>query len=523
MIKLQAMLDKVKSLANIKADIKAIESNLQSWLKTIKINAKIDGNNAKETARETGNQIAQNIADGIRQSGGKVDSETQKLVDRAKELTSSLNRDTSVQQSQENAAKEAKKQIQEMGKTALSWTDKLKDLWSRFGVEKIVQGSMAGLYKQLCKIPKAIYEIDAAMTRLYKVTDETDKKYTQFFDSISDSAYKLGRSVSSLIDQTTNWAKSGFSLDDAKQLANISSIYANIGGIDDSTAVRDMLAAMEAFNIQTSNAITIVDKLTKLESEYAASSAALGEGLSRSASAMAASGTDMNKTLAMLAGGTEITQNAPEFGDFLKVSSMRLRGMKDELAALGEEADSTAGSINKIQSQILSLTGGQVNILDNAGNARAYYDVMKDISKIYNSLSDANKTNLTELLFGKQGGSKGTALIQAFQSGQIQNALDTTLYADGSAMKEQERWLESLEAKTRQFEAAFQSLSSSILDSKLLKWFIDFGTGSVRALDAVTSTIGSLGTIGVGIAGILGKGRSNTILPCMAAMPCSKP
>lgn len=90
-------------------------------------------------------------------------------------------------------------------------------------------------------------------------------------------------------------------------------------------------------------------------------------------------------------------------------------------------------------------------------------------------------------------------------------------------MKEQERWLESLEAKTKQFEAAFQSLSSTILESKLLKWFIDFGTGSVRALDAVTSTIGSLGTIGVGIAGILGKGRSNTILPCMAAMPCSKP
>lgn len=60
--------------------------------------------------------------------------------------------------------------------------------------------------------------------------------------------------------------------------------------------------------------------------KFAVDAASLGDALSKSASAMNAAGTDMYKTLAMITGGSEITQNAGEFGNFLKVASMRLRG-----------------------------------------------------------------------------------------------------------------------------------------------------------------------------------------------------
>ncbi|WP_285945912.1 phage tail tape measure protein [Thomasclavelia cocleata] len=400
--------------------------------------------------------------------------------------------------------KQTESSMRSIGKLGLSWTDKLKQAWEKFGGWGFATGTMMTLYDQIRKIPKEVYEIDTAMTNLYKVTDETSSKYNQFLDSSSKSAHELGRSISSLVEQTANWAKLGFSLDEAEQLAKISSIYANVGEVDNDTAVSDMVTAMKAFNIEASESITIVDKLNKLGNEYATSAAALGDGLSHSASAMATSGTDINKTLAMLTGGTEITQNASEFGNFLKVGSMRIRGMKGELEALGEEVDETVDSISKVQTQILNRTGGKVNIFDDMGNFRDYYDIMEDISEVYDDLNDPDKADLTEILFGKQRGNQGAALIQAFQSGQIQKALEATLNAEGSAMQEQERWLESLEAKIQQFEAAFQSLSSTILDSGLLKWFVDFGTGTVKVLDTIVDKLGSLGTIltGVGIFGI---------------------
>ncbi len=405
--------------------------------------------------------------------------------------------------------KETESNMRGLGKLGLSWTDKLKQAWEKFGGWGFATGTMMTLVNQLRRIPKEVYEIDTAMTNLYKVTDETNSKYNQFLDSSSKSAQELGRSISSLVEQTANWAKLGFSLDEAEQLAKISSIYANVGEVDNNTAVSDMVTAMKAFNIEASDSITIVDKLNKLGNEYATSAKDLGDGLSRSASAMATAGTDINKTLAMLTGGTEITQNASEFGNFLKIGSMRIRGMKGELEELGEEVDETVDSISKVQTQILNRTGGKVNIFDDMGNFRDYYDIMKDISNVYNDLSDPDKADLTEILFGKQRGNQGAALIQAFQSGQIQKALEATLNAEGSAMQEQERWLESLEAKIQQFEAAFQSLSTTILDSNLLKWFVDFGTGTVKVIDTVIDKIGSLGTIstiGGGLLGAKGQG-----------------
>lgn len=68
-------------------------------------------------------------------------------------------------------------------------------------------------------------------------------------------------------------------------------------------------------------------------------------------------------------------------------------------------------------------------------------------------------------------------------------------------MEEQEKWLKSLEAKTQQFEAAFQSLSSTVLDSDLLKWFVDLGTNGTKALESITRFLTPLGSLTVG-AGI---------------------
>lgn len=175
--------------------------------------------------------------------------------------------------------------------------------------------------------------------------------------------------------------------------------------------------------------------------------------------------------------------------------------MKDELRALGEEVDETADSVGKVQAQILHHTGGMVDIFDGMGELRDYYAIMEDISEIYNALNDREQADLAGILFGEQRGDQGTALIKAFQSGQIQEALQASLGAEGYAMEEQAQWLESLEAKVLQFNAAFQTLSVTVLDSGLLKWFVDFGTGSVQALDAIVDKLGSLGTIGLG-AGI---------------------
>lgn len=345
---------------------------------------------------------------------------------------------------------------------------------------------------------QAVYDIDTAMVSLMKVTDETSSRYNTFLKDAAASAKELGRSVSSLVEQSATWAKLGYTLDQSEELAKLSSIYANVAEVDDATAVSDMVTAMKAFNIEAERAVTVIDPLNELGNNFATDAAALGEGLSKSASAMNAAGTDMYKTLAMLTGGAEITQSAGEFGNFLKTASMRIRGMKGELEELGEEVDESVDSISKVQTQILNLTHGKVNIFDDMGAFRDYYEIMEDIAEVFNELSSIEQASLSEILFGKMRGNQGQALIQAFQSGQIQKAYETALNSAGSAAAEQEKWMESLEAKTQQFQAAWQELSMTVLNSDFLKGLVDTGTTLLEILTKIVDTIGVLGTVATG-------------------------
>ena len=390
-----------------------------------------------------------------------------------------------------------------LGRLGASLKDQMSQAAGSFTQWLSVSSAVMLLVNQLRKIPQEVYKIDTSMTNLYKVTDESKNKYEQFLDSASDSAFKLGRSISGLVEQTANWEKLGFGIDEAAKLSEISSIYVNVGEVDDNTAVSDIVTAMKAFNIEAKDSITIVDSLNKLGNEFATDSASLGEGLKKSASALSLAGNDIHKTLAILTGGTEITQNASEMGNASKVLSMRIRGMKGELQELGEEYENVQ-SISKIQTQILNQTKGSVNIFDDAGNFRATYDIINDIAKVWDKISQTDQADLLETIAGKQRGNQVAALIQSFQSGQAQKAYEASKNSEGSAMQEQTRWLDSMEAKTQQFEAAFQSMSKTVLDSGLAKSFIEIGTSGVSAFEGLAKTLGTITTISGNLSGVGG-------------------
>lgn len=181
-------------------------------------------------------------------------------------------------------------------------------------------------------------------------------------------------------------------------------------------------------------------------------------------------------------------------GNALKTISMRIRGMKGELEELGEEYENVE-SISKIQTQILNLTGGHTNIFDDNGNFKSTYDILKSISEVYDDLTDPDRAELTEILFGKMRGNQGIALIQAFQSGQIEKAYESALNSAGSAQKEFDAWSRSIEAHINTFKASWESLSQTVMDSDFLKGVVDLGTTIISTLDNIIDKFGTIPTL----------------------------
>lgn len=181
--------------------------------------------------------------------------------------------------------------------------------------------------------------------------------------------------------------------------------------------------------------------------------------------------------------------------------------MKGELEELGEEVDDSVDSISKVQTQILNLTHGSVNIFDSNGDFRDYYEIMRDIADVYDQLSSTDQASLDEILFGKQRANQGAALIQSFKSGQVEKALNASINSEGSAQQELDRWNESIEAALGRLSASWQTFSNDILNGDLIKFVVNFGNEFLKVIDSITNSIGSIPTAIAG-AGIVATIKS---------------
>ena len=143
---------------------------------------------------------------------------------------------------------------------------------------------------------------------------------------------------------------------------------------------------------------------------------------------------------------TEITQSASESGNALKILSMRIRGYDEETESYSNNIEELTGKVADL-TKTASTPGGISLFSDEAKQTyKSTYEIMEDISKIWDDLTDKSRAELTEVLAGKNRGNQISALIQAFQSGQVQKAYETSLNSKGSAQQEQDRWLQSMEA-----------------------------------------------------------------------------
>ena len=187
--------------------------------------------------------------------------------------------------------------------------------------------------------------------------------------------------------------------------------------------------------------------------------------------------------------------------------------MKGELQEIGEEYEDIE-DVSKIQTQIYNLTSGKVNIYDQNKELRNTYDIMNDIASVYKDMSQVDQNQLIEIIAGKNRSNEVSAVLQSLISGQAQKAYQDAQTSAGSAMKEQERWADSIEARINKVASQFEYLSSVLVNSEGLKSALDiindlmggftklvknFGAGNLALGTLVASMISHFGGLGKAI------------------------
>ena len=391
------------------------------------------------------------------------------------------------------------KQATLAGKATQTFRDKLKTQFSRYSSYFSVASAFMYTTMALRDMFRQVVSIDTAMTELKKVTDETNSTYNKFLSNAATRSKEFGTTIDGLVNSTADFARLGYEFTEAQGLAEVANIYAVVGdqvnGVEGAT--ESLISTLSAFKDEmnglsdTDFAMSIIDKFNEVSNNFAISSGGIGEALKRSASSLASANNTLDESIALITAANTVVQDPDRVGNAFKTVSMRIRGAKTELEEAGLETEGMVESTAKLRAEIMALSG--VDIMLNENTFKSTYQIMDELSQKWEDLSDIAQATVIELIAGKHQGNVISSLMSNFDV--ARDALETSLNSSGSAMKEHEKWQQSLEARINKLKATWQSLAQSFMDSNFLKGILEGITSLIDNLDKLINMFGTLPTL----------------------------
>lgn len=347
---------------------------------------------------------------------------------------------------------------------------------------------------------KDVVDLDTALVDLQKTAKASITELKEFYYSSNDMAKSLGVETKEVIQATADWSRLGYSLKDAQTMAGVSSIFASISpSMNIDVATDGLVSAMKAFDIEANDALDgIVSKINAIGNTQAVTNNDVVNFLTRSSSAMKEANNTLEETIALGTAATEITRDAEGVGNALKTISMRIRGYD-------EETEEFIGDMEVLEGEIADLTKtaskiGGVSLFKDSDKTeyKSTYELLRDISEIYDELSDKQQAQLLEKLAGKKQGQIVAAILNNF--GAVENSLTTMANSAGSAMREMEVIEQSLEYKLNALKETSVGVFQNIFESDTIGLVINTLTKLLELIDLLTEHIGLLGTAFIGVS-----------------------
>lgn len=389
------------------------------------------------------------------------------------------------------------------GATTETLGQKLSRLFKEHFQTAIAMAGVAMVKQGLREVYNNVVDIDTSMTNLKKVTNETESAYSSFLSSASSQARELGASISDVIDSTAEWSRLGYTLDESQELAKWSTVLSNIGdGIDSaSDAASYLVSILKGFRMEADEVEHIVNVLNSVGNNEPISESGIAEALVRSASALSAAGNSFEESVSLISAANSVLQDPDTVGTTLKTISMYLRASKTDAEAFGVSVDDMASSVSELRSELKSLTG--VDIMKDAAGTefKSTYQILKEISAVWDKLTDVSKANVTEMLGGKRNSNAVLSVIEQFSI--AEKSMEDAANSSNSAMTEQERMMDSIEGRLKQLNASFEKFSNDVMSSDLIKFFVTLATKIVDAADGMVNLAGSIPAITAAISGVL--------------------
>lgn len=215
----------------------------------------------------------------------------------------------------QNEFRSLKIAVQDAGLAGKTFGERMKETFGRVlrftGITSLFMTLSRG-FRQLLENVK---DLDTAMVNLRKVTDESEATYSDVFKNATESAKELHTEITNIIEATAEYAKLGYNINEAQELAKASVVYQNVGEISSAEeASQSIISTMKAFGIEAENVMEIVDKFNLVGNNFSISAEGVGQALQRSASSLATANNTLSDSIALIVAANNVLQNPQTVG-----------------------------------------------------------------------------------------------------------------------------------------------------------------------------------------------------------------
>lgn len=320
--------------------------------------------------------------------------------------------------------------------------------------------------------------VDTELVSIQKVTGYT----AQQMDRLSESAYNLasqyGRTADEVLAAATTFARAGYG-DQIEALAELSLLTQNVGDVSADTASKFIIAADAAWKLggNETKLRGVLDGLNQITNKHAVDMAALTEAITVGGSVFAEAGESAQTFAALVGAGVASTQRSgSEIARALRTILMNIRQIRGETEdgeLIDGESIANASKALKEYAGISTMANGQL---------RRASDVLDDLAEKWEKLDTVAQSAISEALAGKRQSNVLMALMGDWE--EVERAIADYANGAGSALEENEYYLNSWEAKSKQLSAAWTEFVSHLIDTGTITDALDTITTAIDFLDS---------------------------------------
>lgn len=344
----------------------------------------------------------------------------------------------------------------------------------------------------LKQMVSAVIELDSALVELNKVWDATDSQLRKLTNDAFNLANATGRTGIEVINAITEFKRMGYTIEQSKGLAEVATIMTNIaeGITDTKEAANILVSVLKGIGVSAEYAESVLDRLNNVSNNNAVTFDALANMTKEAAATMNILGNNLDQTIGLLTGSYEILQ------DEKVAKGIQTIGLR--IAGLNEDMETQAGLSNQVTKALQRYAG--INAFDDEGQIKNTYTILKELSGVWDDLNKNEQSALLNTLAGKERADVASALLKNWDA--VDKAIQDSANSVGSARKEQEAYLKSIQASINEFKNTFQELSTQIINSELIKFVINIGTAIFKIIGEIVRLIVTIVEFAAKVTGI---------------------